>query len=132
MVKNLNELIEFFNDFERIEKKIKVICGQFMWTDANEVHSLEFERVDNEIVANWMEYFRCNYEPHTRKFPIDWLLKSNNDVCNLVIDILEQERKKKDEEEKKKQAQMQKRQDDEDYRTYIRLKEKFGGNKNNG
>lgn len=132
MFKNTDELTDFFNKYEYIEKKIASICGDFMWLHAEDVHAMCYERVGSELILYWEEHFRGNCTQHTRKIPLDWLLMSEDEVSNMIIDILVSEEKAKKEEEKKKQAQMQKRKDDEDYRTYIRLKEKFGGNKNNG
>jgi hypothetical protein len=85
------------------------------------------DEIPGEYLCTWWEYADCGHDPYY--VPVAWLDMSEEEWKQAITDELEE---KKQEEAAKKKAQAEARllaREDADRKEYLRLKEKFEGNK---
>ena len=102
MITTIEQLQEFLKDCDRLVDKLRFICSQFMWGNVDPL-DMHYGADGKYWRLDWLEYCDRENVRHFRKVPFDWVLKNQDELSCLIMDILTKEYRKEQKLKEKEQ-----------------------------
>ena len=130
MIKTLEELKRFFENDDWLDERLKLICAEFMDGCCLDcVNDMDFCVDDKFCYLTWEEYLPHKVQLYSKKIPLDWLVKPENEVRKLIWEILDKERKKAERKKKQEEKKKEKAEKEKRWALYLELDKEFGKKK---